>query len=488
MTVTSEADKLAGSHGYVGYGGADGKEAVKQAHQGNSMMITAGIIIADVVGAGILSMAVAVSKLGWALGTVGIMVLLAMNVHISILMWRVHMSFPKAKTYCELVECAFSRATAQQRFWARKITIITQYLFLFSMLGLYVLSAGKGLGSLFYTQQVCLPTWCILSCLLLLPFHLPSRRLGHWKSLIYLNVATIVGTVSIPLITMFMTGVESTRPAGSIVVPVATLTLPNVVASLSTFTFAFTSQFMITEIVSEMEDRREFPTSYIYVAAPFQAVAFLAVGLIGYYYMGSAVSGMIGDNLPFGSAFRLAAFCLVSHMLITYLIKSIVLCNGIQETFEGAQANADSPGSWHLWTAIVLSVAVLAWTLSQIVPFFTDAVDLLGATLTPIACYMIPIILYFRWWRDFSTPDQVSTVELSIVLLEFLFAIAVMIFGTYYSVTEIQRKWETYGAPFECHCEGMWNTCDCSKDHVGMKGICSSFLELFDTMPWLGPM
>eukprot|EP00439_Symbiodinium_sp_Y106_P027017 s6062_g3.t1 len=55
---------------------------------GNSALLTAGLLIADVVGAGVLAMGQAVAKLGWLLGTICILAMLAMNAHIMILVWR----------------------------------------------------------------------------------------------------------------------------------------------------------------------------------------------------------------------------------------------------------------------------------------------------------------------------------------------------------------------------------------------------------------
>merc|ERR1711861_92548 len=93
-----------------------------------------------------------------------------------------------------------------------------------------------------------------------------------------------------------------------------------ILSGLSTYMFAFTSQFMLVEIISEMRERTELPKAYVGYAAPFMCFAFVLVGLAGYYYLGNAVQLMLPQNLPFGILFRLAAVCLLLHMLISYLI------------------------------------------------------------------------------------------------------------------------------------------------------------------------
>lgn len=42
----------------------------------------------------------------------------------------------------------------------------------------------------------------------------------------------------------------------------------------------------------------------------------------------------------------------------------------------------------------VMVVVAASWFLAQIVPFFSDFVTLLGATVTPVIAFIIPILLY----------------------------------------------------------------------------------------------
>lgn len=141
----------------------------------NGVWLTAGIIVADVVGAGILAMPVAVANLGLIPGIITLVVLLLANVHISIAMWRVRMFCPTCAdttTYSAFrltgvrvwlseafVRGAFAKAPAWQRhaclglevkrgFWLRMIglTGFCQKSFMIGMLVLYLLSAGKGFG------------------------------------------------------------------------------------------------------------------------------------------------------------------------------------------------------------------------------------------------------------------------------------------------------------------------------------------------------
>lgn len=455
---------------HYGIAGSKDGEAVALPHDGNSVALTAGIIVADVVGAGILSMAVAIAQFGWLLGTIVTIVLLSMNVHISIIVWRVRMKCPGARTYCELAEGAFVGAPPEQRRFAVLFTGITQQTLILGFLGVYTLSLGKAFGMIFYNVHLCLPTWTLIGCLFTLPFVASARRLGAWKSLIWVNCASILATVIIPLIVMAMQGVEQSRIPGSEVYPVAQINLNNVMLGVNIMLFSFTSQFMIVEIMAEMKDVADFPKAYTFMSAPFQGLAFLICGLGGYYFRGDLVSGIIVDSIPFGGWFQAAAVCLIVHMLITWVFKGIVFCRAMQTAWDPKSAEDGSKEGWMQWGALVASVMAFSYLIAQIVPFFVDLIDLLGATLTPIVCFMMPVVFYARWLRDFGQEeDRVGYIELAVIALEMVVAFTTLFVGTYFAVNNIIESWRTYGYPFACHCQGLWNTCECSGSHPGME-------------------
>lgn len=397
--------------------GADGKSEAKAVWQGkNSALLTSGIIIADVVGAGILGMPKAVAAFGWLLGAFVIVFMLGANVHIAVLMWKVRVGCPTCKdahTYVDLCRGAFRTAPKWQRRVMAVLTAVSQYTFLFGLLGIYLLSAGKGLGMVFNSTKLCLPQWAAIAAAVLFPAAGTAREMGTYQTLVWANVATLCGTVLIPLTYFAIEGVDEIRPESSIVVPVASLTAVSVLSGLSTFTFGMTSQFMLSEIISEMQDPMELPKAYVKLSAPFQLVAFLIAGLGGYYFLGDKVSGMINENLPFNAVFQCAAVCLFIHMVISYLIKGVVFCRGILSAANPRYANPNDPRkrSYARWNAAVIATLFAAWLFANLVPFFGDAVDLLGASCTPLSCWVIPLCMFLRHYWDAEEKPHVSMLE-----------------------------------------------------------------------------
>lgn len=251
---------------------------------------------------------------------------------------------------------------------------------------------------------------------------------------------------------------------------VEVLTVSNIFKGLNIMVFSFTSQFMLVEIISEMKDPKEFPKAYALLSAPFQGITFLICGLGGYYFRGHLVDGMIIDNIPFGMWFRVTAGCLIIHMLITWVIKGIVLCRAVHSWVSPKGHDDQSMRGWYQWGGIVTIALGLSYFVAQIVPFFVDLVDLIGASLSPVVCFIIPIILYLRrLWDSGKEEDRIGYVEGTIIFLEMMLALTMLFVGTYLAVTNIRQSWHTYGYPFACHCQGLWNTCDCSASHPGME-------------------
>jgi len=189
------------------------------------------------------------------------------------------------------------------------------------------------------------------------------------------------------------------------------------------------------------------------------------------------VEGMLNENLPFGLALQMTAVCVAIHMLISYLIKGGVLCKFFQTQLDGEYADSNDKRcrSWASWSVFVTLAFAAAYVLANLVPFFVEAVDLLGASVTPISCWMVPIVLFVRWY--FDTPEEnrpsVSKFEWTVMALEFLFAVVLMVLGTISTLETIVAEWHTFGMPFACHCEGIRATCACSSAHVGMAEVCN---------------
>jgi len=277
-----------------------------------------------------------------------------------------------------------------------------------------------------------------------------------------------MATCLIPIVWLASQGVENTRSTAAEFSPVASdLSASTFVSSLCTFGFAFSGQFIIVEIISEMENPEEFPKAYAYWSGPFQALIFLFVGLGVYYFRGSHAADMVLEELPFTGLERIAAACLVVHMSVAFVIKSVIFCQHSVACFRRNGLISDATDFRRPWYLTVLAVVSLAWLVAQLVPFFEDLVNLMGAVLVPLGCFMLPILFYLRVLVDKGFKlNAVGVAELVIIGLELLLSAVILVYGTYATSQNILKNWSSYGPPFACHCEDIWDTCQCSASRI----------------------
>ncbi|CAE8621643.1 unnamed protein product, partial [Polarella glacialis] len=162
----------------------------------------------------------------------------------------------------------------------------------------------------------------------------------------------------------------------------------------------------------------------------------------------------------------------VIHMLISYLIKGVVFCSSLQRLFDGAYASPTDARarSWVSWNAVVISTVACAWLFANLIPFFTEAVDLVGASVCPLSCWIIPIGMYLRCsWDAEDEKLRIGFLEGVLLVVELALALILMIFGTSSAAQRIVSGWQDFGFPFACHCQGLWSTCECSSGRIGME-------------------
>lgn len=454
----------------IEYGGSSSrKEQPNTNEHKNSTILTSVIIIADVIAAGVLSMPVAMAYFGWLLGSILLLVLALVNVHIVMIMWHVVMHSPGVRTYAELARASCAGLSERHQNWAICSVGVCQMISLCATLTIYTLTLGEGLGMLFNETHICLPYWTLIGIAIIFPFAATARTLGSWPSLLFLNIATILGSVLIPLISWVSLGLDATRIPGSQYEAVETLTLSHCIAGFGTILFSLTSQGIIVEIIAEMESPAEFPKALL-GAMLFIVFVYFLIGLGGYYYRGDLIEGIIGANIPFGAWYSVMALCLLLHMLIVWISRGVVAGRVIYQCMGWGDArDVLGKNSWYLWILLVGTMLLMCWLVANVIPFFNDFVSLIGSIVTPFMAIIFPSLLYARWMWDFSEKsNSISVVGWCVIMIELVSGVVVFSVGTATNIETLYNNWETYGWPFECHCQHMWSTCACSADNIAM--------------------
>ena len=277
------------------------------------------LIIADVIGIGVMAMAEAFAELGWVLGVTCCALMLPLNQFSGLMVWEMIVDvYPDSLSLADLAR--YCQGTAA--YWT---TFVLVYSFIFMTLGDYLLSLGLCLQIIFPDSTLPTPAWTCLAAVVLLPF-CQVRTLNATAVLLWVNSATIVLSVGLCLGYLISEGSEASlaRSGGSTHLVAEGLDWQKFTSGVSKMAFAYVGVLMYPEIILEMQRPRDFPKAF-YVGAPVQLAAFMTVGCVGYSYLGDAAHGLLINAVPPGAISRTCAVALFVHLVITYLIKGTVL-------------------------------------------------------------------------------------------------------------------------------------------------------------------
>ncbi len=68
------------------------------------------------------------------------------------------------------------------------------------------------------------------------------------------------------------------------------------------------------------------------------------------------------------------------------------------------------------------------------------------------------------------TGRRIKLWEWALYVILIAFSLLVLCVSTYMNVKAIIDGWSTYGAPFSCHCDQIWDTCECSPTRMAFSG------------------
>jgi hypothetical protein len=279
----------------------------------------------------------------------------------------------------------------------------------------------------------------------------------------------------IPAVFFAVEGVDESRLRGGKFEELGHVSFRSVQNGVSSITYTLSTQYLIVELAREMAEPEKLPQAYAIVTAPIQLVVLFVCGVGGYYYLGSSIAGSTFTQMPFGLALSLVSICIMISILVANHVNALPICQLMHRFMDPIAEGSGSARDWCVWSAVATSTLFACWLVANAVPFFSDFVSLNGASLAPLANYIIPIAAYTRCYWDNQGDEKlrrhllISKAEWVIIVTEFVLYSVCMVAGTDVAASAIIKKWATYGYPFQCNCEMMWNTCACSAKRPGME-------------------
>ena len=224
---------------------------------------------------------------------------------------------------------------------------------------------------------------------------------------------------------------------------------------------------MYFEIMEEMHEPRDFPKIFI-INAPVMVGFYVFIVCIGYYYTGTCAPPNFVDSLNQGPALAIASFLLFFHVIVVYLLKSIVLGRFFHKVLTSWHTCAGPGGAnrvdekstiAHLQYALcALVMLVCGYVFTNLIPFFDDMLGLIGGILGGPISFLLPIAFYLA--AKFKDPRGASMLELACrvqwwvwigIIVTTVFIVLTMFVGTYSTILAIASRFNILGYPFECH-------------------------------------
>ena len=238
------------SGGHASGGGGDGDgEGDNHREKANAWTNTAMLLIADIVGTGVLSLPYAFSRLGWAGGITVLLLCYPINVYTGVLLSRMRTAFPAdCSTYGTLGHRLFGK-------WGGLVGYIMLYSYLSLILGDYMIVMAKSIqGISSFSADLCRPMAGIVAMFILLVSN-QLRTLHAISLLSVISGLTIVVALGLCVWAISMSPPESAAGNRTTEFIRREATFWDLFTSVSSFVFAMSGQKIYLEVREEWTGR-----------------------------------------------------------------------------------------------------------------------------------------------------------------------------------------------------------------------------------------
>jgi amino acid permease len=405
-------------------------------------VLTAFLLLTDVVGTGVFGLASAFRKLGWFPGIVSLLLSALLGKYTGNLLCIMTKENRNAETMGILAKNLNNTVA--------NISYYGLYGLLFILLGGYLLICGKAIQGVFYTQPICLSTATLYGICVLLPL-CQARRLYCVALMSTFSALTILIILAIIMYHYDEKGVN----AGSKTELLAAESFGDVFTAVSAILYAFAGHPIYVEIMYEMHEPGDFNKT-LNLTYPIILITYTVTACVGYYYEGNQAAGYLIDVIPSGKSKVIANVLLVLHICISYTLSSQVLSRALHSRMSLGTVDAlswDTPerqakclkGQW-IWFIITIIVMGAAFVTANTLTFFSTFIDLIGSLFVPWYMFVAPATMYLFFMRGkvFSSGKKIFNYFL------ILFGIFLSIAGLIATVKDFLKLWGTYAAPWSC--------------------------------------
>eukprot|EP00053_Salpingoeca_punica_P014620 m.133166 g.133166 ORF g.133166 m.133166 type:complete len:486 (-) comp16504_c1_seq1:393-1850(-) len=347
------------------------------------------MIVAVILGLGVLGLPKAVAQLGWVLGMFFLLIsgvgAVYSGVTIANVVGELHGRRRLVQSYSDLGFASFGVR-------GRNMVKTVQYIFLGGVLVAVQYVSSQSLRQVVRGSGRSI---CVVSCnLIVAAAMVPLMQIQHLKEAVWMAALGVLMIV-LPLL-LFFSEISHAEENGSQAGFPSQSGFNEFASSLTSIVFAYQGQTIFPELISHMARPADFPRA-VKVSTAFMTLVYGIVSIVGYYLMGGDALFITTyvDHYKGTASITSAGNCmLVIHLMAGYLINGNVMNHVVfAGIFRSSGGHMERRLPWLCTTLITLSVSFL---LSNAIPNVDSLIDILGATCGCALTFVFPPLFALR--------------------------------------------------------------------------------------------
>ncbi|KAF2145389.1 uncharacterized protein K452DRAFT_305418 [Aplosporella prunicola CBS 121167] len=423
---------------------------------------TAALLFSEYICLAIMSFPYSYSVLGLVPGLILTVVVAALVLYTSLILWEFCLKHPEVKDVCDIGQMLF--------FNSRVAWWLTGFMFILNntfIQGLHCLTGANYLNTM-SNHGICTIGFSAIVAVISWICSLPRT----FSTLAKLATASAFFTfISVLLATIFA-GIED-HPQGYpskgepivLAIPAKGTTFVAGMNAFMNISYTFIGQITIPSFIAEMKNPRDFPKA-LWAVTIAEVIVFSLVGAIVYAYTGTNYNtapafGSLGNELYKKISF---SFMIPTIIFLGVLYASVTARFVYFRLFSGTRHMGNhTVVGWASWAAILGCTWVLAFIIAEVIPFFSDLLSLMSSLFDSFFGFIFWGVAYFRLRRIEYGPDFWRSrgwkgycgffFNVILICIGLLFLSG----GTYASVQSIIQGYETdtFGGAFTCASNGI---------------------------------
>lgn len=426
---------------------------------------SASLIVANMLGAGVLGLPNAVKGMGITTSIILMVIVTTMSIYGGLLLGWVRDTRP-IRTYADLASHCGARISAAAGVRWRQFVVVVAYSYIIGACTIYLTTVKISYMEIFQKcdtsnttiaavcdQPACSSmgvtslsstAWLCISVLSVFPL-IHFRSLSDAGFVSYVGVLTIAIVNVIIVVRCVISDVKHDQPPER----PYDRSFRDVINGLTSLAFAYGGHVLMPDIQSEMKDPMQFPKA-VWFSQFFLFLNYALVGYLGYLTFGGSVTAPITMNLPHDGLGVFTNVCLLLHVMVAYCINSTVLTRAICDSvWPGLLGTGPRARRVALrWGMVSTSILLVCGLVALLVPFFSDLMNVWSSVGIFTLSFAVPSALYLmanhlgpKKREEEIGRTELSSFAVSVNVIIIIIAVAGAGLGIWAAIADIADKW-----------------------------------------------